>query len=86
MYRVQHIYRLWWLIDPQAEDERDLAVRDHSIVNGLRLVMEEIAFVSGSPIACQVSGTRFNQTLSELQCWWEGWTSLEESLRDNVAL
>lgn len=27
MYRVQHIYRSWRLIDPHAEDERDLAVR-----------------------------------------------------------
>lgn len=72
MYRVQHIYRSWRLTDPHAEDERDLAVRDHSIVNGLRLVMEEIVFGSGSPIGCQVSGTRFNQTLSELQYWREG--------------
>lgn len=86
MYRVQHIYRSWRFIDPHTEDERHLAVRDHSIVNGLRLVMEEIVFVSGSHIGCQVSGTRFNQTLSEPQCWWEGWTNLEESLGNDGGL
>lgn len=52
MYRIQHICRSWRLIDPHTEDERDLAVRGHSIVNGLRLVMDEIVSVLGGPIGC----------------------------------